>query len=119
MADQQACSKNRQIRELTISDPSLNINKNEKVESAEYAEKEAKIIESHKNTYYSQLVLGILTTVYISNPVDRQVINALPKYIIEDLSITDGQFGMLSGLAFAFIYTTLSFPIARWANLNN
>ena len=91
----------------------------EKFDSAEYTEKKAEIIASYKNPYYRYLVLGILTTVYISNFVDRQVINVLAQYIIEDLSISDGQFGMLSGLAFAFIYTTLSIPIARWADLNN
>ena len=78
-----------------------------------------KVIESYKSPYYRYLVLGILTTVYVSNFVDRQVINVLAQYIIDDLQISDGQFGMLSGLAFAFIYTTLSIPIARWADISN
>ena len=90
-----------------------------KYDSTEYSEKKAEIIESYKSPYYRYLVLGILTTVYISNFVDRQVINVLAEYIIADLNISDGQFGMLSGLAFAFIYTTLSIPIARWSDLNN
>jgi MFS family permease len=77
------------------------------------------VIEAYKNPYYRYLVLGILTTVYVSNFVDRQVINVLAQYIIEDLQITDGQFGMLSGLAFACIYTTLGIPIARWADISN
>jgi MFS family permease len=79
----------------------------------------ASIIEAYKNPYYRYLVLGILTTVYVSNLVDRQVINILASYIIEDLQISDGQFGMLSGLAFALIYTTLGIPIARWADIGN
>ena len=79
----------------------------------------SKIIESYKNPRYRYLVLGILTTVYVSNFVDRQVINVLAQYIIEDLEISDGQFGMLSGLSFAAIYTTLSIPIARWADISN
>ena len=56
---------------------------------------------------------------YVSNFVDRQVINVLAKFIIEDLGLTDGQFGMLSGLAFALIYTCLGIPIARVADLSN
>ena len=82
-------------------------------------EKTDKVIESYKRPYYRYLVLGILTAVYVSNFVDRQVINVLAQYIIDDLQISDGQFGMLSGLAFAFIYTTLSIPIARWADISN
>ena len=42
----------------------------------------SKIIESYKNPRYRYLVLGILTTVYVSNFVDRQVINVLAQYII-------------------------------------
>ena len=47
------------------------------------------------------------------------MINVLAQPIIDDLNISDGQFGMLSGLAFAFIYTTLAVPIARWADISN
>lgn len=74
---------------------------------------------AYQNPYYRYLVLGILTTAYVSNFVDRQVINVLASYIIEDLEISDGQFGMLSGLAFACIYTTLGIPIARLADIGN
>ena len=85
----------------------------------EISSETSKIVESYKNPHYRNLVLGILTIVYVSNFVDRQVINVLAQYIIEDLQISDGQFGMLSGLAFACIYTTLSIPIARWADISN
>ena len=77
------------------------------------------IIEAYRRPWYRYFVLGLLTVVYVSNFVDRQVINVLAEYIIEDLQLSDGQFGMLSGLAFAFIYTTLGIPIARWADLSN
>ena len=52
--------------------------------------------KAYQNPYYRYLVLGILTAAYVSNFVDRQVINVLAQYIIEDLQISDGQFGMLS-----------------------
>lgn len=83
------------------------------------SEKHAAIQKAYQKPSYRYLVLGILTTVYISNFVDRQVINVLAQPIIDDLNISDGQFGMLSGLAFAFIYTTLAVPIARWADISN
>lgn len=75
--------------------------------------------KAYQRPAYRYLVLGILTTVYISNFVDRQVINILASYIIEDLQLSDGQFGMLSGLAFALIYTSLGIPIARLADISN
>ncbi len=75
--------------------------------------------KAYQNPYYRYLVLGILTAAYVSNFVDRQVINVLAQFIIDDLEISDGQFGMLSGLAFALIYTTLGIPIARLADISN
>jgi predicted MFS family arabinose efflux permease len=81
--------------------------------------KHAKAAKAYEVPSYRYLVLGILTATYVSNFVDRQVINVLASYIIEDLQISDGQFGMLSGLAFACIYTTLGIPIARWADIGN
>ena len=75
--------------------------------------------KAYSKPSYRYLVLGVLTLVYVSNFVDRQVINVLAKFIIEDLGLTDGQFGMLSGLAFALIYTCLGIPIARIADLSN
>ena len=91
----------------------------DKLSASNLSEKDNAIIEAYKNPYYRYLVLGILTVVYVSNFVDRQVINVLAQYIIEDLELSDGQFGMLSGLAFAAIYTTLGIPIARWADISN
>lgn len=76
-------------------------------------------VDAYRKPGYRYLVLGILTVVYVFNFVDRQVINILAEYIIEDLQLSDAQFGMLSGLAFAFIYTTMGIPIARWADMGN
>ncbi len=77
------------------------------------------IAKAYRNPAYRYLVLGILTTVYVSNFVDRQVINVLAEFIIADLNLMDWQFGALSGLAFAVIYTTLGIPIARLADISN
>ena len=80
---------------------------------------ESAIVRAYNKPGYRYLVLGILTVVYVSNFVDRQIINVLAQYIIADLELSDGQFGMLSGLAFAVIYTTLGIPIARLADIGN
>lgn len=65
---------------------------------------------------YRNFVLGLLTVVYVFNFLDRQIVNILGDAIIRDLGLSDTQFGMLSGIAFAAIYATLGMPIARWAD---
>ncbi len=65
---------------------------------------------------YRNFVLGLLTVAYVFNFLDRQVVNILGQAIITDLGLSDTQFGMLSGIAFAAIYATLGMPIARWAD---
>jgi MFS family permease len=72
--------------------------------------------EAYKRPGYRNFVLGLLTVVYVFNFLDRQVVNILGESIIRDLGLTDTQFGMLSGIAFAAIYATLGMPIARWAD---
>lgn len=89
------------------------------IAGVQLSQDQSAIVQAYKKPYYRYLVLGILTAVYVSNFVDRQVINVLAQYIIDDLEISDGQFGMLSGLAFALIYSTLGVPIARWADISN
>jgi len=59
----------------------------------------------------------MLTIVYVFNFIDRQVINILGQAIISDLNLSDGQFGALSGIAFAAIYSTMGIPIALWADV--
>ena len=72
--------------------------------------------EAYQRPSYRNFVLGLLTIVYVFNFLDRQVVNILGDAIITDLGLTDTQFGMLSGIAFAAIYATLGMPIARWAD---
>lgn len=63
---------------------------------------------------YKWYVLGILTIVYTFNFVDRQIIAILSPAIKEDLGLSDSMLGLLKGLAFVVLYTTLGIPIA-WA----
>jgi len=58
-------------------------------------------------------VVAILLLCYIFSFVDRQIIGYLVEPIERDLGLTDAQVGLLSGLAFAFLYTFLGIPIAR------
>ena len=53
---------------------------------------------------------------YIVSYVDRQILTQLVGPIRADLGITDTQFSLLHGLAFALFYTIMGIPIARLAD---
>jgi len=65
---------------------------------------------------YRAYVLFILVVVYTFNFIDRQIIGILAIPIKEDLGLTDTQLGLMGGLAFALLYTTLAIPIAMAAD---
>src|SRR5579871_5255229 len=54
--------------------------------------------------------------VYASSFIDRQVMGLLVMPIRADLHISDFQFSLLTGLAFALFYAVLGLPIARWVD---
>jgi MFS family permease len=59
--------------------------------------------------------MGLLLGVMMLNFLDRQVINILAEPIRNELGLADWQLGVMSGLAFALLYTVLGIPIARLA----
>ncbi len=65
---------------------------------------------------YRAYVLCILVLVYTFNFIDRQIIGILAIPIKEELGLTDTQLGLMGGLAFALLYTTLAIPIAMAAD---
>lgn len=65
---------------------------------------------------YLRYALGLLTTVYVVNFVDRQILAILLQSIKRDLGLSDLQLGLLSGTAFGIFYATLGVPIARLAD---
>ena len=62
------------------------------------------------------IALAMLTLVYTLNFLDRQIISILKDPIAEELKLTDTQLGLMGGLAFALLYTTLAVPIAWFAD---
>lgn len=62
------------------------------------------------------LTLGVLLVVYIFNFLDRQIVTILAEPIARDLGLSDTQIGVLTGLSFALLYSTLGLPIARLAD---
>lgn len=64
-------------------------------------------------------VLAVLCFVYVLNFLDRQLLSILAKPIQDDLGVTDGQLGMISGLYFALFYCVLAIPVGWLADRTN
>ncbi len=71
------------------------------------------------STRYRYYALFVLTLVFTSSHVDRQIIGILLEPIKHDLGASDTQMGFLVGLTFAIFYATLGMPIAMWADRGN
>ncbi|MCB2079386.1 MAG: MFS transporter [Novosphingobium sp.] len=65
------------------------------------------------------VVLAMLLLVYIFNFVDRQILAILAAPIQADLDLDDQQMGLLGGIAFAVLYSTLAVPLAWLADRTN
>jgi MFS family permease len=65
---------------------------------------------------YKSYVIWLLFSVYVFNFVDRQIFTILLQPIKEEFGFSDTQMGLLGGLAFALLYSTLGIPIARLAD---
>lgn len=68
---------------------------------------------------YSRYVLALLLGGYILNSFDRSILSLLLESIRLELDVSDTQLGLLSGLAFAVLYSTLALPIAAVADRGN
>ncbi|MBC9034414.1 MFS transporter [Sphingomonas sp. JC676] len=58
----------------------------------------------------------MLLLVYTFNFLDRQILSILAQPVKASLHLTDTQLGMLGGLAFAALYSTLAIPLALLAD---
>ena len=65
---------------------------------------------------YKQYVVWLLFIVYVFNFVDRQILTILLEPIKLEFGLHDWQLGVLGGIAFAFLYSTIGIPIARMAD---
>ena len=64
----------------------------------------------------ASLVLAMLLLVYIFNFLDRMMLSILAAPIQADLGLSDGEMGLLGGLAFAILYSTLAVPLSAVAD---
>jgi predicted MFS family arabinose efflux permease len=61
-------------------------------------------------------MLAVLLLAYIFNFLDRQIVSILKIPLKTDFGLTDTQLGLMGGIAFASVYSTLAIPIARYAD---
>ncbi|WP_234027596.1 spinster family MFS transporter [Aurantiacibacter arachoides] len=64
----------------------------------------------------ASLVLAMLLLVYIFNFLDRMMLSILAAPIQAELGLSDGEMGLLGGLAFAVLYSTLAVPLSAVAD---
>ncbi|MBI1234956.1 MAG: MFS transporter [Alphaproteobacteria bacterium] len=64
-------------------------------------------------------VLGVLTFVYVLNFLDRQLLSILAAPIQNELGLSDGQLGLISGLYFALFYCLIALPVGWLADKTN
>ncbi len=65
---------------------------------------------------YRYYVLAVLILVYMLNFLDRQIIGILAAPLKAEFNLSDTQFGLLGGLSFALLYSTLGVPVAWLAD---
>lgn len=67
-------------------------------------------------TPHRGVVLAMLLLVYTFNFLDRQILSILAQPVKASLGLNDTQLGLLGGLAFAALYSTLAIPLALLAD---
>ena len=65
------------------------------------------------------IALAVLCFIYALNFLDRQLLSILAKPIQDDLGVTDGQLGRITGFYFALFYCLISIPIGWLADRSN
>lgn len=71
------------------------------------------------NAGYRRYAVSLLMALFALSFLDRQIINILAEPIKRELALADWQIGIMSGLAFAVLYTVVGIPIARLAERGN
>lgn len=64
-------------------------------------------------------LLAALTALSALNQLDRQIVSIVLEPMRRELGLSDVQLGLVSGVAFAALYTILSVPAALWAVNHN
>jgi len=65
---------------------------------------------------YAWYMVTLCMIAYLFSFIDRQIVALLIEPIKADLNISDTQFSLIHGLAFAIFYAVMGVPIARLAD---
>lgn len=68
---------------------------------------------------YRNYLLTVLLLVLTFDKIDYAAIGVLLQSIKGDLSLSDTELGLLTGIAFTLFYSVMGIPIARWADRGN
>ena len=68
---------------------------------------------------YLGWLLGLLVAIYACSFLDRVIISTVGPAVIAELRLSDTEFGLLSGPAFAIFYVVFGIPIARLSERSN
>lgn len=68
---------------------------------------------------YRNYMLGLLVVVGIVTSMERFIFALALEPIKHELSLSDSQLGLMTGIAFAAFYAIAGIPIARWADKGN
>lgn len=80
---------------------------------------EQKHIDDYPSSREANYVLGLLFLAYAFSFIDRQVLGVMVGPIKEDLALSDFQFSLLQGAAFAILYSVMALPFGRMADTKN
>ena len=64
-------------------------------------------------------ILGVLTSIYLVNFIDRQILAILLPQVKAEFDLSDTALGLLVGPTFAFFYATMGLPLALLADRVN
>lgn len=74
---------------------------------------------AYPKPWYAWLTVFVLFIAYIFSFIDRMILSLLVEPMKRDLAITDTQFSLLQGLAFAVLYTFAGLPLGRVIDRTN
>jgi MFS family permease len=75
--------------------------------------------DEYPSSWEANYILGMLFLAYAFSFIDRQVLGVMVGPIKADLELTDFQFSLLQGAAFAILYSVMSIPFGRLADTKN
>jgi len=73
-------------------------------------------VDDYPDLGSASYALALLFIAYIFSFIDRQILALLVGPIREDFGITDFQYSLLQGAAFALLYTFAGLPLGRLAD---